>query len=90
MKNNTQIVVGVRSGIDSREEALGGESLWGDTVPCFGATIQTMKKICVKYTVAFGWPPIDNGSHNNQPIISVHNKGKYGGEVQRAGGAWEI
>ena len=44
----------------------------------------------VKYTVVFGWPPIDNGSHNNQPIIGIHNRAKYGGEVQQAGGVWEI
>ena len=44
----------------------------------------------MKYTVAFGWPPINNGSHNNQPKIGVDNRGKYGGEVRRAVGAWEI
>ena len=44
----------------------------------------------MKYTVAFGWPLINNGSHNNQPKICVHNRGKYEGEVRRAGGAWEM
>ena len=65
MKNNNQQVVGIRSGRDVGEEARGWESVWGDTVPCFGVTIQTMKKKYVKYTVAFGWHPIDNNSHNN-------------------------
>ena len=44
----------------------------------------------MKYTVAFGWPAIDNGSHNNQPKKGVHKRAKYGGEVRRAGGVWEI
>ena len=29
----------------------------------------------MKYTVAFGWPPIDNGSHNNQPIVGGSGRG---------------
>ena len=44
----------------------------------------------MKYTVAFGWLAIDNGSHNNQPKKGVHKRAKYGGEVRRAGGVWEI
>ena len=44
----------------------------------------------MKYTVAFGWPPTNNGSHNNEPKIYVHNGGKYGGDVKQAVGAWEI
>ncbi len=44
MKNNNQLVVSVRSGLDVGEEARWGKSVWGDTVPSFGATIQTMKK----------------------------------------------
>jgi len=90
MKNNNQLGVCVRSGRDVQEEARGWESVWGDTVQYFGATIQNMKFFYVKYTVAFGWPPIDNNSHNNQTIICFHNRGKCGGEVQRAGGAWGI
>ena len=90
MKKNNQLGVCARSGRDVGEEACGWESVWGDTVPCFGVTIQTMKKNYVKYTVAFGWPPIDNNSQNNQTIIGVHNRGKYGGDVRRAGGVWEI
>jgi hypothetical protein len=33
---------------------------------------------------------IKNGSHNNQPKIGVHNEGEYGGEMRRAGGAWDM
>ena len=44
MKNNNQLVVGVRGGLDVGEEGRWGQSVWGDTVPYFGATIQTMKK----------------------------------------------
>ncbi len=44
MKNNNQLGVCVCSGRDAGEEAPGWESVWGDTVPCFGVTIQTMKK----------------------------------------------
>ena len=65
-------------------EARGWESVWGDTVPSFGVAIQTMKKKNIKYSIAFGWTLINNGSHNNQPKIGVHNRGKFGGEVQRA------
>ena len=47
MKNNNQLGVCVCSGRDVGEEARGWESVWGDTVPCFGVTILTMKKkIC--------------------------------------------
>ena len=42
--NYNQLGVGVRSGKDVGEEARGWESMWGGTVPSFGATIQTMKK----------------------------------------------
>jgi hypothetical protein len=45
-----------------------------------------MKKIYIKYTVAFGLPPIDNGSHNNQPKTGVCNGGEYREDVRRAGG----
>ena len=30
-------------------------------------------------------PPINNGSHNNQPKTGSRDGGKYGGEVRRAG-----
>ena len=40
------------------------------------------EKIYIKYSIAFGWPLINNGSHNNQPKIGSHNGGKYGEEVQ--------
>ena len=50
-------------------EARGWESVWGDTAPSFGAAIQTMKKIYIKYSIAFGWLLINKGSHNNQPIV---------------------
>ena len=33
---------------------------------------------------------IKNGSHNNQPKIGIHKEGEYGGEMRRAGGAWEM
>jgi hypothetical protein len=90
MISNNQPIVGGSGRGDVWVEARGWESVWGDTVPSFGVTIQTMKKIYMQYTVAFGWPPIDNGSHNNQPKIGVHNRGKYGGEVRQAGGMWEM
>ena len=87
---NNQLIVGGSGRGDVWVEARGWASVWGDIIPSFGATIHTMKKIYMKYTVAFGWPVIDNGSHNNQPKIGDHNRGKYGGEVRRAVGAWEI
>ena len=63
-------------------EVRGWESVWGDTAPLFWATIQKMQTIYIKYSIAFGWPLINNGSHNNQPKIGGHNGGKYGEEVR--------
>jgi hypothetical protein len=36
---------------------------------------------------AFGRPPINNGSHNNQPKTGIHDGGEYGEDVRRLGGA---
>ena len=84
---NNQQIVGRSGRGDVRVEARGWESVWGATVPLFGAAIQTMKKyIYIKYFIGFGWPLINNGSHNNQSKIGVHNGVKNGEEVQRAGG----
>jgi hypothetical protein len=41
----------------------------------------------MKYTVAFGRPPIDNGSHNNQPKTGFRDGGEYGEDVRRLRGA---
>ncbi len=40
----------------------------------------------MKHTVAFGWPLINNGSHNNQPKTDVRDGGEYGEDVRRLGG----
>ena len=61
----------------------------GGHCPIFWGNYSNDENIYMKYTVDFGWPPIDNGSHNNQPNIGVHNRGKYGGEVRQAGGVWK-
>jgi hypothetical protein len=45
-----------------------------------------MKKKIIKYTVAFGRPPIDNGSHNNQPKTGVCNGGEYREDVCQSEG----
>jgi hypothetical protein len=36
----------------------------------------------MKYTVAFGWPLINNSSHNNQPKTGICNEGEYGEDVR--------
>ncbi len=44
MITNNQPIVGGGDRGDVWVEARGWESVWGDTVPSFGATIHTMKK----------------------------------------------
>ncbi len=83
---NNQIVVGGHGRIDVGEEARGGWSVWGGGVQSFEVTNSNDKKIYIKYTVAFGRPPIDNGSHNNQPKTGVRDGGEYREDVHRSGG----
>ncbi len=40
----------------------------------------------IKYAVAFGRPPIDNGSDNNQPKTGIRYRREYGEDVRRSGG----
>jgi hypothetical protein len=35
-------------------------------------------------------PHTNEFPHNNQPKIGIPNSGEYGGEVQQAGGVWEL
>ena len=44
----------------------------------------------MKYTIAFGQPPINNGSHNNQPKTGVRDGGEYGEDVHRSGAQGEV
>jgi hypothetical protein len=53
----------------------------------FGGGKSSGKKIKkMKYTIAFGRPLINNGSHNNQPKTGVRDGGEYGEDVRRSGG----
>ncbi len=65
----------------SRQNVCGGHRIiiWGWQIE--------RQKIKMKFTVAFGRPPIDNGSHNNQPKTSVRDRGEYGEDVHWSGGA---
>jgi len=67
-----------------------GECVGGNRSIVWGSYSNDEKNIYIKDSIAFGWPLINNGSHNNQPKIGVHNGGKYGEEVRRAGGVWEM
>ena len=67
-----------------------GELVGGHRPIFWGDYSNDEKHIYMKYTVAFGWPVIDNSSHNNQPKIGVQSRGKYGGKMQQAGGVWEM
>jgi hypothetical protein len=52
----------------------------------FGVANRGAKNKKMKYTIAFEWPPIDNGSHNNQPKTGGCNGGEYGEDVRWSGG----
>jgi hypothetical protein len=62
------------------------ERVGGTPYICLGVANQAGKKKKMKYTVAFGRPPIDNGSHNNQPKTGFRDGGEYGEDVRRLGG----
>ncbi len=60
--------------------------MWGGChIIVWGWQIEWQKKK-IKYTVAFGWPPIDNGSHNNQPKTGICDGGEYREDVHWSGG----
>ncbi len=52
-----------------------------------GVANRAAKKLKMKYTVAFRRPPINNGSHNNQPKTGVPDGGEYGEDVHQSGSA---
>ncbi len=61
--------------------------MWGGSVQSFEVTNSNDEKyICIKYTVAFERPLINNGSHNNQPKTGVCNGGEYREDVRRLEG----
>ena len=87
VKRNNQPIVGVSSeGIIIEETWLRWNMWGGRRIIVWGWQIERQKKKKMKYTVAFGRPPIDNGSHNNQPKTCVRNRGEYGEDVRRSGG----
>jgi hypothetical protein len=47
---------------------------------------QAAKNKKIKYTVAFGRPMINNGSHNNQPKTGIRDGGDHGEDVRQSGG----
>jgi hypothetical protein len=51
-----------------------------------GVANQAAKNKKMKYTVAFGRPTIDNGSHNNQPKTGIRDGGEYGEDMHQSGG----
>ncbi len=70
------------------EEMRLRQNVWGGRrIIVWGWQIKRQKNKKMKYTVAFGRPPIDNGSHNNQPKTGVRNEGEYGEDVGQSGGA---
>ena len=79
---NNQQIVGGSGRVDGWVEARG----WGPRPIVWGGYSNNEKKTYVKYSIAFGWPLINNSSHNNQSKIGVQNGVKNGEEVQRARG----
>ncbi len=60
--------------------------MWGGGVQSFEVMNSNDEKKYIKYTVAFGRPPINNGSHNYQPKTDVCDGGEYREDVHRSGG----
>jgi hypothetical protein len=88
VKCNNQPKVGVSSeGIIIEETRLRWNVWGGRRIIVWGWQIERQKNKKMKYTIAFGRPPINNGSHNNQPKTGVCNEGKYEEDVRRSGGA---
>ncbi len=59
----------------------------GGGVQLFEVMNSNDEKIYIyKNTVYFGRPPIDNGSHNNQPKTGVRDGGEYREDVRWSGG----
>jgi hypothetical protein len=50
-----------------------------------GHQIEQQKIYKINYTIAFGCPPINKTTHNNQPKTGSRNGGEFGGELRRAG-----
>jgi hypothetical protein len=69
------------------EEMRSRRNVWGGRrIIVWGWQMEWQKNKKIKYTVAFGRLPIDNGSHNNQPKTGIRNGGEYGEDVRRSGG----
>ncbi len=65
---------------------IAAERVGGTPYNRLGVANRAAKNKKMKYTVAFGRPMIDNGSHNNQPKTGVRDGGEYGEDVRRLGG----
>jgi hypothetical protein len=87
VKRDNQPIVSVSGEGIIIEEMRLRQNMWGGRrIIVWGWQIEQQKNKKRKYTVAFGRPMIDNGSHNNQPKTGVHNGGEYGEDVRRSGG----
>jgi hypothetical protein len=88
VKRDNQPKVGVSSeGIIIEKMQLRRNVWGGHRIIVWGWQIERQKNKKMKYTVAFGQPMINNGSHNNQPKTGIRNGGEYGEDVCRFGGA---
>ncbi len=88
IKRDNQPKVGVSGEGIIIEETRLRRDVWGERrIIVWGWQIKQQKNKKMKYTVAFGRLPINNGSHNNQPKTGVHDGGEYGEDVRRLGGA---
>jgi hypothetical protein len=87
VKCNNQPKVGVSGEGIIIEETRSWWNVWGGRrIIVWVWQIEHQKNKKMKYTVAFGRPMIDNGSHNNQPKTGDRNGGEYGEDVCRLGG----
>ncbi len=88
VKRNNQPKVGVSGEKIIIKEMQLWWNVWGRRrIIVWGWQIEQQKKM--KFTVAFGRPPINNGSHNNQSKTGVHDGGEYGEDLRWSGGAGE-
>ncbi len=88
VKCDNQPKVGVSGEGIIIEETQSWQNMWGGRrIIVWGWQIERQKNKKMKYTVAFGRPPINNGSHNNQPKTGIRNGGEYGEDVRRSEGA---
>jgi hypothetical protein len=87
VKRNNQPKVSVSGEGIIIEEMQSQRNVWGGRrIIIWRWQIEWQNNKKMKYTIAFGRRPINNGSHNNQPKTGDRDGGEYGEDVRRSGG----